>query len=607
MATSVDKGSDQQRSGGPDQAAGNEQAAKSPPPIDDGGAAPASTDTAPATSLPWYRRFATAYLSRKKWSVPLTILAATGLLLAVPFTRYSVLGLAVKRDYAVAVVDESTKKPVTNATVSLAGQQATTDNKGRVALNVKVGTHRLEVSKKYYQSVSTQTLVALSQKHGAFTVYLKATGRQVPVTVVNKITGKPVENVVVRAEGTETKTGKDGKATIVLPAGRPKVTAEIRRDAYVAQTSTIVVTDQAVKENNFSVTPAGKIFFLSKLSGKIDVVKTNLDGTQRETVVAGSGNEEQWDTVLLASRDWKYLALKSKRDGGKNAKLFLIEAATGRLSTIDEGNGYFSLIGWSDHHFVYQVNRHEVKDWQPRARALKSYHAPSGRLATIDETEGEGTGQYNYARSDFSLVSILDGGELVYGKNWYGTTPCCHFLTQPSNISEREVQLISVKADGTAKKVIKSFDIPTGTGHYTLSPVLYAPGEVYVQVPGFNGAKNAYYEYEHGKIETAADITDEIFRRGYPTYLESPSSKRTFWSESRDGKNVLFVGNHAGEEEKQIASLSEYAQYGWYSDDYLLVSKGRSELYIMPAAGGTPFKVTDYHRAEGFISGYGGY
>jgi hypothetical protein len=36
--------------------------------------------------------------------------------------------------------------------------------------------------------------------------------------------------------------------------------------------------------------------------------------------------------------------------------------------------------------------------------------------------------------------------------------------------------------------------------------------------------------------------------------------------------------------------------YNWYNDQYLLVSKGDSELYIMPATGGTPLKITNYQQ-----------
>src|SRR6185369_16053847 len=114
------------------------------------------------------------------------------------------------------------------------------------------------------------------------------------------------------------------------------------------------------------------IYFLSKASGKIDVVKTNLDGTDRQTVLAGTGKEEDTDTILLASRDWKYLALKSRRDG-KAVKLYLIDTSNDKLTTIDEGNATFDMVGWQNDYFVYYVYRNNVKSWQPKGSSLKSY------------------------------------------------------------------------------------------------------------------------------------------------------------------------------------------------------------------------------------------
>jgi len=40
----------------------------------------------------------------------------------------------------------------------------------------------------------------------------------------------------------------------------------------------VQVTDQAVPANTFSVTPAGKLYFLSKRTGQINVMKSDLDG-----------------------------------------------------------------------------------------------------------------------------------------------------------------------------------------------------------------------------------------------------------------------------------------------------------------------------------------
>jgi Tol biopolymer transport system component len=88
--------------------------------------------------------------------------------------------------------------------------------------------------------------------------------------------------------------------------------------------------------------------------------------------------------------------------------------------------------------------------------------------------------------------------------------------------------------------------------------------------------------------------------------LLSPSGSNSFWAEARDGKSALFVGDQDGKNPKQVASLSEYTSYGWFTDDYLLVSKGSSELYIMSKAGGKPQKITDYYKPSVNYQGYGG-
>jgi hypothetical protein len=77
----------------------------------------------------------------------------------------------------------------------------------------------------------------------------------------------------------------------------------------------------------------------------------------------------------------------------------------------------------------------------------------------------------------------------------------------------------------------------------------------------------------------------------------------------------LFVGDKNGENGTAIASLSDYSTYGWFSDDYLLLSKGGSELYIVPAnrpisSSNQPIKITNYFKPginyPGYGYGYGG-
>ena len=89
---------------------------------------------------------------------------------------------------------------------------------------------------------------------------------------------------------------------------------------------------------------------------------------------------------------------------------------------------------------------------------------------------------------------------------------------------------------------------------------------------------------------------------GQPVVIPNAEGSRTTPSV------VAFTEN--GESAKQVVGLSDYQAYGWYSDDYLLVSKNSSELYILPAAGLTDLtkaiKISDYHKPAVSFYGYGG-
>lgn len=541
------------------------------------------------------RRLMHAYWSRKRVTLPATVLIVIALLTAIPFTRYALAALIVSQDYSIVVVDAKTNNPVSNALVSLRGKSAKTDNKGLATLHVKVGSAKLTVTKKYYVSHGEDIVVPITNSSATHEVKLAARGRQVPVTVVDKISGKPVENALVRAASTEAKTDKKGVAIIVLPADKATLKATISANAYNDTDATITVTDKTVKQNELTITPAGKVYFLSKLSGKIDVVKTNLDGTGRQTVLAGTGNEDPYNTVLLASRDWQYLALLAKRDNNP-AKLYLLNTSNDKLTEIDSGNATFTLVGWSGNSFVYVVNRNNVPAWQPNSQALKSYRADTDQLKVLDQTKGEGTSLSDYAQTSFGTVYEV-GKEIIYAQNYIGNS---------GRLAGKSVLLTSIQDDGSNKKTIKSFPIPSSfTYGYSVDLAPYDAQSLYVQA--YDASNNpVYYEYEDGKLASKPSITNDQFYRSYPTYLLSPSGSNTFWGDARDGKNTLFVGDANGQNGKQIAQLSSYTPYGWFTDDYLLISKDSSELSIMPVTGGTAIKISDYHKPQYSYRGYGG-
>ncbi|HSX05275.1 MAG TPA: hypothetical protein VLF69_02315 [Candidatus Saccharimonadales bacterium] len=538
------------------------------------------------------------------WNNPLKRGCAIGglaitviVLFSVPFTRYNIIGLVLKVPVTVQAVDSKSGAPVSGATIKLGGQTAETAANGKVTLHVHAGSKTLVAAKKYYTGSSQDELLGLS--NNTFQAKLVALGRQVTVKVIDKVSGKPAVNVAVSASGAKAKTNTQGLAVLVIPSGAKTQAASLSLSGYNTASVTITAGNDLAK-NTFGLTPAGKLYFLSNLSGKIDVVKTNLDGSSRQTVLIGTGNEDKYSTSLLASRDWKYLALLSKRSGD-NASLYLIDTTNGdKLTTIDEGNANFTLVGWSGDRFIYQVNRNGYNNWQPNQQALKSFDPTTGHTLLLDQTQASGSNDFDYTHQSFGNVSLI-GDQVVYIKNWSS------YYTNTSALNGKSAELDAISADGSGHKTIKTFAPASGyqASNISVDAEGYEPGGLYLN---FNdGNQDNFYDYDGGKVVADSTMTtDKFYSATYPTYLASPSNNNTFWSESRDGKNTLFVGNADGKSPKQVASLSDYNTYGWYTDNYLLVSKSSSELYIMPVGGGTPLKITDYYKPAFNYAGYGG-
>ena len=551
---------------------------------------------------------------RKKWGSIAGIVLAVAALFAVPLTRYEIIGLFVHAKVTVQITDSKTNTPVSGAAVRLGGAKAETDGEGKAVLHPHAGSQRLSVSKKYYDGASQRVLVTLSSSKNVFKTKLTARGRQVQFKLTDKISGKPVADATVKAGDVTAKTDKNGVATVVLPGSVTTQESTVSASGYNSAKVTIDVS-AALAKNTFSLTPAGKLYFLSNLSGTIDVVKTNLDGTGRQTVLAGTGSEDRYSTSLLASRDWKYLALLAKRSGD-NSSVYLIDTTNGdKLSTIDEGDADFSLVGWSGDRFVYQVNRHGVSSWQPNQQALKSFDPTTGHTLLLDQTQGTGTSGSNYAGQQFSGVYLLSD-QVVYAKNWQANNG-----TYGGNVlGGKSAELDTIGADGSGHKVVKSFapdsSVDTtvfGYQYLNLNTRLYEPDSLYLLFDAHAGGQafTAVYEYEGGKVAATSAVTaNNFYDTPYPTYLLSPSGDQTFWADQRDGKNLLNIGDPDGKSPKQLGSLTDYNPYGWFTGNYLLVSKSSSELYIMPVSGGTPYKITDYYKPainyQGYGGGYGG-
>lgn len=544
-------------------------------------------------------------------SVFVALVVIVGLIYAIPTSRYAVAGTFIKRNVHVVVTDSTTQKPVSEAELVLGSFTAKTDANGIADIsNVPAGEYSLRVTKSYYTDMNQTYEVPVFGEAKEVKASLVATGRQVVVSVTNKITKAALMGATISVGGITSVTNDKGMATMVLPADKDVFDGKITRDGYNEATVKVKASDQE-DANVFTATPSGSLFYLSKKSGKIDVMKSNLDGTSATVVLKGTGNESDYDTQLYPSSDWKYLMLSARRDTSLKGQLYLIDANNGSVKLVDKGvSTTFEPIGWSDHNFIYNLDRgYYANDqrWRSGSQAIKSYDAHAGKLLNIAETSATGS-KTNLSDCAYEIIpsTFIVNDRLIYDVI---LTHCSGSL---SDNTLKKLTVVAVDNDGSNKKTIKEMSTNLNG---TLEIKYISPSKFNIHMGGSTSNKQVrthyFYGYDNGTLSTLSGMTTELFWDNTPPiYRISPNNEKTLWHESRDGKNTIFVGNGAGGQEKVIASDSDYLTYGWFGDDYILLTKNNSELYIAAvnkAGDGmtTPVKVANYHKAAGYW-GYGG-
>jgi hypothetical protein len=241
------------------------------------------------------------------------------------------------------------------------------------------------------------------------------------------------------------------------------------------------------------------------------------------------------------------------------------------------------LIGWYGHYFMYDLVNPSDPNWQNGREEIKSYDADNMQLNELDENKAEGSAG-SYAYQTFTNINIVNGS-VVYSTVW--NTDGTSYNTTGSNDTIR-----SVSPNGQNKKDVQSFPVST-IGNIKAQP--YSPQAVYFAVTD-NGGNTTYYSYDNQSVQSSG-ISSSTFNGIYPTYYLSPNNNQTFWSQILDGQVAFFTGNSSAGSKKQIASLDDYASFGWYGNSYILLTRS-GRLYIMSNIGlkgdQQPYEISSY-------------
>lgn len=226
-----------------------------------------------------------------------------------------------------------------------------------------------------------------------------------------------------------------------------------------------------------------------------------------------------------------------------------------------------------------------MSPWQQGYMDLKEYNAAQSNLYQIDQNQAMGTSS-SYATQTLTNFFIA-GNALVYSTQWNASGGY--------DLANENDTIRALVFGSQTPKDYQSFSA-SSTG--TIAANRSTPTTVYFAVPNVTNATTTYYQYNNQNV-SSANINQTIFNQTNPLYVPSPSSQQTVWSELENGQDVILIGNASAANSKQVAMLSGYSVYGWYTNTYLLLAHN-NQLYIMPAtglsSGREPLNIASYYE-----------
>lgn len=515
------------------------------------------------------RFFATWW--RHKWSRNLTLLmllSSIAAILAVPSTRYTTLNtLGVRSSASLTVLDSATELPLKNVRVTLGNQHTLTDVHGVARLtHLQLGPQNLAVRRLAFAPYAKNITVGWgSNPLGKFP--LKAVGRQYSIQVQDYLSAKPITDAEATSGDINALADKKGRITLTLNSGLDSLEVALTAHGYRDESFTLDTNTPA--NLTMPMVTKRKEVFLSKQSGKYDVYTSDIDGRNRQVLLAGTGRENS-NLTLVTSPNADEAALVSTRDdmhdndGYLLSALTIISLETGAPLTLDHAE-QIQIIDWVGNRIVYEAVSAGASTANPNRYRLMSYDYKSNsrmQLATAN--------QFNWV--------VGAGGQVYFAPS----------STDPG----AQLGLFRIKPDGSGKK--RLFGQEVWSGFRT------SYNQFYLQTPA------GWYAYALGSnAPTSTPAAPSYTNR---LYVDSPGNDLSLWVDNRDGKGTLLAFAPSDGKENMVQS-QEGLSYPvrWLTARtiiYRVNSNQETADYAISLDGGAARKITDVTNTYGFAQAY---
>lgn len=489
---------------------------------------------------------------------------ATGVVFATDL-KYPIVGLFAKGQADIIVTDSKTHQPIGGATVELGGVQTKTNQTGKATLSgVTLGKQKLTITKAAYASVNQDETIWVGI-NTLPTVTLEGTGLQVSFVVTDKLTGLPIQGATVEVEDGSTQSDAQGKASLrVLTGGKDEGEAKVSKDGFNNSKVKIWLGEsfQAIPPYDVSLLASGKDYFLSNSSGKYNLYQSNFDGSSKELLVAGTGNETS-DTTINVSPDGKYIALRSAREGAHDSQgnpiisIYILDASSKSLSKITTDPNP-NIVDWIGQSLVFST----TKDNGVKMSYVKLPSKSTQDIGTYQQ------GPYTYFGSAFAFE-----GYLVYS-----------VVT-----ADAGSQGLYIDQLGQSPKMIENGAV---------GEIRQAPPDTLLFTTYGHSNSASWYSYKIGDSDSK-DLSSAPTTTNKDVATSSDSNKGAF-IDNRDGKSELYLSDPNGQNETKLTSLGSVVYpIRWIGSSYIIfeVNKsGETADYIIGAdAKSKVAKITDVY------------
>lgn len=496
-----------------------------------------------------------------RWLTIVCILVAIAAAAVIPESRYYILNtVGVRSSASVQVTDQTTRLPLKNVAVSINGRTTKTDEKGFARVfDITLGKQKLVIKQIAFAPITREVTIGWgSNPLGDY--MLSATGVQYSFMVTDYLSGKPLQYAEVSHGEATAISDKSGKALLTLDNATPTIEVSVSAKNY--QTHTFTMSADASVTQPVTLLPANKVVFATKQAGHYDIVRMNLDGSNREVLLPGTGLENG-NIALATSPAGDRAAVVSTRENVRDADGFpvstltLVDVDKGIMVSVERG-AQIRLIDWIGSRLIYQVVIPGESAADPRRQQIVSYDYTTGKrlqLASANQFQ--------------AVVSFQDAIYYSIG----------------SSDPNGQASLFIVKPDGTGRQTIVNQEV--------WSLIRSSFDTLLLQTP------TGWFAYK-GSGTPQATTPPVAFQSR--RFVAGPNGQYA-WVDIRDNQGALIIHDSKTGKEKTVLTQDGLSYpVRWLSDTvlvYRVANSGEIADYAVSLLGGQPRKLTDVINSYG--------